>query len=57
VIVDGDNPRTDSPNSDLSASSKSFAFDLRLALSLLHEPRDFDGGLLQLPDNGRDPAG
>lgn len=38
-------------------SFPAFSFDLRLALPLLDESRDFDRVLLQLADNGRDPAG
>ncbi|HEY5646946.1 MAG TPA: hypothetical protein VIS76_13430 [Pseudomonadales bacterium] len=41
----------------LILSFPAFSFDLRLALPLLDEPRDFDRGLLQLPNNGWDPAG
>jgi hypothetical protein len=37
-------------------SFPTFTFDLRLAVSLLDEPRDFDGGFLQLPSNGWDTA-
>jgi len=32
------------------------AFDLCLPFSLLDEPCDFDGGLLELPGDGRDAA-
>ena len=37
----------------LHLSLPTLAFDLCLALSLLDEPRDFDRGLLQIPNNGR----